>query len=50
MQNDERACAHCEGAHGCTGRRDRQVYSLAVSFAGSGAAAKSFRQSVSLGR
>ena len=30
MQNDERAYAHCEGAHGYTGRRDRLVYSLAV--------------------
>ena len=30
MQNDERACAHCEGAHGYTGRRDRLVYLLAV--------------------
>ena len=30
MQNDERGCAHCEGTHGYTGRRDRLVYLLAV--------------------
>ena len=46
VRHDEHGCAHCEGTHGY--RRDHQVYSLAVQFAGSGATAKSVRQSVSL--